>query len=31
MNDGPLASIEREVLSWPGVGNDPARPHVSLA
>jgi luciferase-like monooxygenase len=30
MNDGLLASIEREVLSWPGVGKDPARPHVSL-
>jgi hypothetical protein len=30
MNDEPLASIEREVLSWPGVNRDPDRSHVSV-
>ncbi len=30
MNDQLWASIEREVLGWPGVGKDPDRPHVAL-
>lgn len=30
MNDELLASIEREVLRWPGVSKDPERPHVAL-
>jgi Family of unknown function (DUF5519) len=30
MNDELLASIEREVLGWPGVSKDPDRPHVAV-
>jgi hypothetical protein len=30
MNDELLASIEREVLGWPGVDKDPDRAHVAL-
>jgi hypothetical protein len=30
MNGELLASIEREVLSWPGVSKDPDRPNVAL-
>ena len=30
MKDELLASIEREVLGWPGVSKDPDRPHVAI-
>jgi Family of unknown function (DUF5519) len=30
MNDELLGSIEREVLSWPGVGKEPDRSDVSV-
>ena len=30
MKDELLASIEREVLGWPGVSKDPDRPHVTI-
>ena len=30
MDDELLASIEREVLGWPGVSKDPDRPNVAL-
>jgi Family of unknown function (DUF5519) len=30
MNDELLESIEREVLSWPGVNRDPDRPDVPV-
>jgi hypothetical protein len=30
MNDELLASLEREVLGWPGVDKDPDRAHVAL-
>jgi hypothetical protein len=30
MKDELLASIEHEVLSWPGISKDPDRPHVAL-
>jgi hypothetical protein len=30
MEDELLATIEREVLGWPGVSKDPDRPHVAL-
>lgn len=30
MNDELLASIEREVLSWPGVSKEPERSNVSV-
>jgi Family of unknown function (DUF5519) len=30
MNDELLASIDGEVLSWPGVSKDPDRSHVAL-